>query len=234
MGSRWRGGDGGRVTGAVPARWLGLVAAVAAFVVLGLGVVYAGQGGPGGPDAWVQGGVDGAGAPWRQVALGVDFLGEPVGAAALVAALVTGCLVRRRPWAAVLVVVGPGAAVVVTKLLKPLAGRTIHDGHLSYPSGHTAFLTALAFVVVLLAAAGPVAVLGAALGAGAVMGWAQVALGAHYPTDAVGGCCTALAVVPVAAWLVGRVAGPRPGRGGPPGSPAGGDRPAGEPADHGA
>ncbi|MFD0430667.1 hypothetical protein ACFQ60_35030 [Streptomyces zhihengii] len=165
------------MTGAVPARWLGLVAGLAAFVVLGLGVLYAGEGGPGGPDAWVQGGVDGAGAPWRQVALGVDFLGEPVGAAALVAALVTGCLVRRRPWAAVLVVVGPGAAVVVTKVLKPLAGRTIHDGHLSYPSGHTAFLTALAFVVVLLAAAGPVAVLGAALGAGAVMGWAQVALG---------------------------------------------------------
>ncbi|TXS52073.1 phosphatase PAP2 family protein [Streptomyces sp. t39] len=207
------------------------VAALAAFVVLGLGVLYAGEGGPGGPDTWVQGGVDGVGTPWRQVALGVDFLGEPVGAAALVAALVAACLLRRRPRAAVLVVVGPGAAVLVTKLLKPLVGRTIHDGHLSFPSGHTAFLTALAVVVALLAAAGPVVVLGAALVAGAAMGWAQVALGAHYPTDTVGGWCTALAVVPVAAWLVGRVVGQEAGRGGPPGSPAGGDRPAGEPAD---
>ncbi|MGW2546542.1 phosphatase PAP2 family protein, partial [Kitasatospora sp. NPDC001574] len=49
-------------------------------------------------------------------------------------------------------------------------------------------------------------VLAAALVAGAAMGWAQVALGAHYPTDALGGWCTALAVVPATAWAVDRVA----------------------------
>jgi undecaprenyl-diphosphatase len=38
------------------------------------------------------------------------------------------------------------------------------------------------------------------------MGWAQVALGAHYPTDVLGGWCTALAVVPATAWLVDRIA----------------------------
>lgn len=47
--------------------------------------------------------------------------------------------------------------------------------------------------------------LGASLVAGAAMGWAQVALGAHYPTDALGGWCTALAVTPAAARLVDRL-----------------------------
>lgn len=38
------------------------------------------------------------------------------------------------------------------------------------------------------------------------MGWVQVTLSAHYPTDTLGGWCTALAVVPVTAWAVDRVA----------------------------
>jgi undecaprenyl-diphosphatase len=33
-----------------------------------------------------------------------------------------------------------------------------------------------------------------------------VVLGAHYPTDVLGGWCTALAVIPVTAWLVDRLA----------------------------
>jgi membrane-associated phospholipid phosphatase len=51
-----------------------------------------------------------------------------------------------------------------------------------------------------------VLVLGLALVAGVAMGWAEVALGAHYPTDAVGGFCAALAAVPATAWAVDRVA----------------------------
>jgi undecaprenyl-diphosphatase len=114
----------------------------------------------------------------------------------------------------VLVVAGPGLTVATTMLLKHLTGRTIHGANLSYPSGHTAFATALALEVALLAtgrlglgrSAGVSLVLAAALVAGAVMGWAEVALGAHYPTDAVGGWCTALAVAPATAWLVDRIA----------------------------
>ncbi|MEZ3182700.1 phosphatase PAP2 family protein [Streptomyces pimonensis] len=194
--------------------WLGLIAALAALVVAALGVVYAGDGEPGGVDARIA--VDGVGPPWRHAALATDFLGEPVGAAVLAGAAVTGCLLLRWPRAAVLVVVGTGPAVGVTKVLKPLVGRTIHgDANLSYPSGHTAFLTAFALVVALLATgrlglgrtAGTSLVLGAALVVGAAMGWAQVALGAHYPTDVLGGWCTALAVTPAAAWWVDRVAG---------------------------
>jgi undecaprenyl-diphosphatase len=194
---------------------LGLIAALAALVVVVLGVLYAGDGGPGAVDARIQQAVDGAGPPWRHVALATDFLGEPVGAAMLVGAAVTGCLLLRSPRAAVLVVAGPGLVVGTTTLLKPLVGRTIHgDGNLSYPSGHTAFLTAFVLVVALLVTgrrgldgtAGTSLVLGAALVAGAAMGWAQVALGAHYPTDVLGGWCTALAVTPATAWLADRLA----------------------------
>ncbi|MDH6214463.1 phosphatase PAP2 family protein [Streptomyces pseudovenezuelae] len=195
---------------------LGLIAALAALVVVALGVLYAGHSEPGEVDRWIiQPTADTLRPPWRYVALALDFLGEPVGAATLVVAAVTGCLVLRRPRAAVLIVAGVGMTVGTGTLIKHLVGRTIHgDDNLSYPSGHTAFLTALALMVALLATgglglgrtAGTSLVLAAALVAGAAMGWAQVALGAHYPTDVLGGWCTALAVVPVTAWLVDRTA----------------------------
>lgn len=215
-------GRGGRVTGrpapavlppSLRAR-LGLIAALAGLVLVVLGVLYAGDSEPGPGDARIRAAVGGVGLPWWYVVQATDSLGEPVGAALLVMVTVTGCLVLRRPRAAVLVVVGAGLTVGTTMLLKPLVGRTINGGHLSFPSGHTAFLTAFALVVALLAtgrlglgrAAGTLLMLAAALVAGGAMGWAQVALGVHYPTDALGGWFTALAVVPATAWLVDRTA----------------------------
>lgn len=195
--------------------WLGLVAALATLVVVAIGVLYAGHSEPGRVDRWfVDPTEDTVRAPWRNVALATDFWGEPAGAAMMVVAAVAGCLLLRRPRAAALVVVGAGLTVGTTTLLKSLVGRTIHGDHLSYPSGHIAFVTALALVAALLATgrlglgrtAGTSLVLAAALVVGAAMGWAQVALGAHYPTDVLGGWCTALAVVPATAWLVDRVA----------------------------
>ncbi|WP_369355678.1 phosphatase PAP2 family protein [Streptomyces sp. cg2] len=195
---------------------LGLLAALAWMVVVVLGVAYAGQSEPGAVDSWiVRPTVDGVRPPWRGVALAMDFLGEPAGSTMLVVALVAACLLLRSPRAAVFVVAGAGLPVATTTVLKSLVGRTIHGpGNLSYPSGHTAFATALALVLALLATgrlglggtAGASLVLAAALVAGAAMGGAEVALGAHYPTDALGGWCTALAVIPAIAWLVDRAA----------------------------
>ncbi|WEV28727.1 phosphatase PAP2 family protein [Streptomyces sp. 71268] len=192
----------------------GLVAAVAALVVVVVGLWYAGDGGPGRVDARFSVAAEDVRPRWRSVALAVDFWGEPAGAATLVGLAVAGCLLLRWPRAAALVVVGVGLAVVTTRLLKPLVGRTIHGDNLSYPSGHTAFCAAFALVVALLVAgrlrlgarAGTLLALTLTLVAGAAMGWAQIALGAHYPTDVLGGWCTALAVVPATAWLVDRAA----------------------------
>ncbi|MEU0790951.1 phosphatase PAP2 family protein [Amycolatopsis sp. NPDC005961] len=193
---------------------LAMTAALATAVLVALGILHFHESGLKGIDAALLPSIDGVQPPWRYVALVFDFGGEPIGSTILVALLALVCFLVHRIRTAVLTVLGVVATVAVTTLLKPIVGRTIHGEFLSYPSGHTALATALAVVIALVLAdrlgwgraPAVVLVLGLAVVAGVAMGWAEVALGAHYPTDAVGGFCAALAAVPATAWLVDRVA----------------------------
>ncbi|WP_410639720.1 phosphatase PAP2 family protein [Amycolatopsis sp. lyj-346] len=193
---------------------LAMSAALATAVLVAVGILHFRDSGLTGIDAAILPSIDGVRPPWRYVALVIDFGGEPVGAVILLALLSGVCWLVHRIRTAVLTVLGVAVTVAVTTLLKPLVGRTIHGEFLSYPSGHTAMATALALIIALLLTdrlglgrpAAAVLALGLALLAGVAMGWAEVALGAHYPTDAVGGFCAALAAVPATAWALDRVA----------------------------
>lgn len=194
-----------------PVAGLALLAAIAGTV---LAAFTAGQATAGHLDARVQFAVQRTLPSARPGALLVDLIGEPVGAATLVTLLAAICLILRRGRLAVLAVAGPALSAVATTLLKPVVGRTINGGFLAYPSGHTAVATALALVLALLT----IGVLGfrmvtallvllAAVGtAGAAMAWSQVALNAHYPSDAFGGFCVALSMVPAMAFAIDRMA----------------------------
>jgi undecaprenyl-diphosphatase len=186
------------------------VAVLAALVVVALGVLYAGTSSGGAFDLWLQPWLTSSTTAWRPLALTIDFCGEPVGLASLVVALTVLSLVLRRPRMAAQVLLGTGLSITATTVIKHFADRTIHETFLSYPSGHTASATAMAMAAVMLVwhRLRPVAafalLMAVALVAGAVAAWAQAGLVAHYPTDTIGGWCTALAIVPATAWLIDR------------------------------
>jgi undecaprenyl-diphosphatase len=144
----------------------------------------------------------------------LDFLGNHLGAALMLASLVAICAVWGRWRLTLLAVAGPAATIAVTTLAKPVVGRTIHGGYLSYPSGHTALFAAVGYILALLAVrelrlgrlAAMLVILGAAGAAGVAMGWAEAGLTAHYLTDTIGGLGAALAIVPATAWLIDRSA----------------------------
>jgi membrane-associated phospholipid phosphatase len=189
---------------ALPARVgppLAVVSVFAAIALVVLGFLFAGQSAGAPVDVGIRAYLRSLEQPWHQIALVIDWTGEPVGYGVALVTMVIVFLRKGNRRSAVLAVVGTAAAVAVTTGMKPLVGRTINDGFLSFPSGHTATATAFALVATLpigrLWLTAVVAVLAAA-----TMAWAQVLLNAHYPTDTLGGFCAALAIVPVVAWAV--------------------------------
>lgn len=192
-----------------------ILAGVGVVVVVVLSLRYAGASEATGLDARLIPALFGPPEPLHQLALVIDFCGEPVGAALVVALLVAVTLRLGQARTAAALVAAAVVSVGITIGLKTVVGRTIHGDNLAFPSGHTAFLATVGVVLALAvagrsrlgAAAGTALVVTAALVAGAVMGWAEVALGAHYPTDVLGGFGVAIAVAPLAAWAVDRVLG---------------------------
>ncbi|GEL20816.1 hypothetical protein PA7_46530 [Pseudonocardia asaccharolytica DSM 44247 = NBRC 16224] len=195
---------------------MAIVAGLAGLAVAVLAARYAGSDTAGALDRRLRSDVTSLLGRPSSGALVVDLFGEPMVVAVLVGVLAALCLALRRRALAAVAVVGPILTGAATTALKPVIGRTIHDGHLAYPSGHTAAVTALALVGMLLVvglirggrAIGLLLVLGGAGVAGAAMAWAQIVLDAHYPTDTVGGFAMAMAVVPATALLVDRFAPP--------------------------
>ena len=191
-----------------------------ALVPLGLlalvipGLIFAGDRGPSRLDTRIrQAVVDSApGGTW-DIIRGLDWLGEPIGRGLLLLAISLVCLAVGRRALAITAVVSMVTVTVLAVALKPVVGRRIHAGFLSYPSGHTAALTAAALIIGLLLAdvlnlgpiAGTAVMLGATVTGAAVTSWAQIVLDAHYPTDTIGGFGCALLVVPATASLIDRV-----------------------------
>lgn len=182
----------------------GAAGLLAAALVAGLGVRYAGGTGPGRLDDGLSAAVARVPAGRGGLAWRVFSVGDPARAAALTAGLAATGVALGRPRLAVVALAGPVLTGVATSALKPLVGRRFgRRGEHAFPSGHTGLATALAAAGMLLAvdvvrpprpwdvvalAAGTVAV-------GAGTGMALTAIDVHYPTDTLGGAGTAVAVV---------------------------------------
>jgi undecaprenyl-diphosphatase len=176
---------------------------------------YAGTSSAGRVDMRVSAAVDPL-AAHRWIVAHAMALGSPFWVTALAFVLSAVCLLLGRRRLAVLAILGPGLTGVCTTLLKPALGRTI-DGGFAFPSGHTGGATSLALVAALLVISlirpgrvGALAILLAcAVVIGGGVGAAMIVSNNHYPTDTVGGFCTAVVVVCGAALVLDRVAAPR-------------------------
>lgn len=137
--------------------------------------------------------------------------GGPGPVTVMAVALALACLARRRYREAALVAISVPAASMITELvLKPLIGRLMWST-LSFPSGHTTSVFALAAVLTVLLIGRPgvglpravraAIALTAALVA-ALVAFALVAEGVHYFTDTVAGAAVGIGTVLVTALLL--------------------------------
>jgi membrane-associated phospholipid phosphatase len=194
-------------------RPLTLVILVAAAVFAVLAVRYAGTSTASHVDDKVDSVVDPLGAAHQWLVEHFMRLGSPLWVVALALVLSTLCLLLGRHRLAILAVVGPGLTGLSTTLLKPALDRTINGGF-AFPSGHTGGATSLGLVAALLVISllqpgrvGALVILAVgAVGIGGGVGVAMVASDAHYPTDTLGGFCTAVVMVGVAALVLDRLA----------------------------
>jgi membrane-associated phospholipid phosphatase len=188
----------------------GILAAACAAVTAVLGALVAHQTRAG----WLDRGIDsqiraGLGGHPAVLTLVAD-LGSPLSVTLAAVATFAACLWTRRWRAALLVAVAVPAASLTELGLKPLVDRTAF-GWTSYPSGHTigAFSLAVTFAVLLIGPLHPplpgavrVLLAAIALALACAVAVAQVARGAHYFTDTLGGAAVAAATVLLTALII--------------------------------
>jgi undecaprenyl-diphosphatase len=188
--------------------------AIAGAVILVVPAVFTtGETAPGRLDNWIQPHVNAPAAAWTGT-LVVDWFGGPAGRLLALLLVTALCLLTRRYRLALTSVTAVVAVTALSTILKHVVDRRIHDGFLSYPSGHTAAATAVCLVLGLLLSdllmlgrvAATALVLGLTLVGGGLMAYTQIDLTAHYPTDTLGGFGCALLVVPATALLVDKLA----------------------------
>jgi membrane-associated phospholipid phosphatase len=182
---------------AAPARlWAAALLACCAILVTLLGILFAHQTGADRFDHAVDAPVIGWFGGHPGLALRLAAPGSEIPAVALSAAIAVACLFTGRLNGAVLAVAAVPAAVGLNDgLCKPLVHRT-YLGILSYPSGHTAAMFALAATVAILLLIPPRPAKGSALQVllpaaacllGVVVALSVIALQWHYFTDTVAG-----------------------------------------------
>jgi membrane-associated phospholipid phosphatase len=142
-------------------------------------------------------------------------LGDPRSVTILTVALLAVCAAARRWRGMVLVAVAvPTAAAITEFALKPFIDRTL-SGDLSFPSGHTTGISALAAAIAVLLLRSPrlrvpavlrvlLALAGYAVAAAVATG--LVGLGMHYFTDTIGGAAVGTATVLATAFVIDRLA----------------------------
>jgi membrane-associated phospholipid phosphatase len=184
--------------------WAAGLVACCAFLVAGLGVLFAGQTRAG----WLDHAVDAPVIGWFSghpgAALRLASPGSLIPAALLSVIVVACCLLTGRLDGAVLAAAAVPVSVETDELLlKPLFHRT-YLGVLSYPSGHTTAISALAMTLTILLLVPPYPArpwaLRAALPAAAWLLTVLVAIGVmglrwHYATDTLGGAAVSTGTV---------------------------------------
>jgi membrane-associated phospholipid phosphatase len=161
------------------------------------------------PYPWGPAGQHGVGHLFLTAVGQIRQLGGPLAITLATALLCYCCLALRRYRAAILIAGGEIGASVLTRVMKPVVGRTI-GGSLSYPSGHTTAAFALGTAVVLMIASSRdtrmprsmrivlsvITLATASLVALGMVAWRQ-----HYLTDTFGGAAVGIGV-PLTAALV--------------------------------
>ena len=183
--------------------WAGALLAGCAILIVLFGMLFAHQANANGLDraidspiiSWLSGDPD--------LASHFAAPGSLRPAVTLTAVIVVACLFARRLNGAVLAAAAiPAAAALTDGLCKPLVHRTYH-GALTYPSGHTATMFALAATITLLlippppakATALQVLIPAAACALGGVVAVGVIGLRFHYFTDTVAGAALGIGTV---------------------------------------